>query len=578
MLKKGRRSFDAVIRSRINWVLMFFLAAALVLLARLFIIQIVNYREYVGLASKQHRLVKEISSERGSIFMQNKTGEFIPVAVNKTQRILASSPREVKDPKKAVEMLSSLLGISQEEIISKLSRKDDGYEIIAKKIGSDLADKIQQQKLPGIFLEEENQRFYPQGTTASRLLGFVSKNDENRQVGRYGLESFYEKELSGERGIFEGVKDAAGSWIALGKRIVHPPKNGSNVYLTVDYNIQLKAEEVLKKAREKWSAETGDVLVLEPQTGRILAMASLPGYDPNEFSKEKDYSVFINSVDEAMFEFGSVVKPLTMAAGLNENLIRPETTYEDPGIIQVSGFNIRNFDDKSHGLQTMTQVLEKSLNTGAVFVAKLLGPERQLAYLRKFGFGEKTGVDLPGEVPGSIANLNKGSEVDFYTAAFGQGVAATPLQMAMAMSAIANGGKLMKPYVAERIIDDAGNITENKPEIRREVISKNAAETLTRMLISVVVKGYDNRAGIKGYFVAGKTGTAQIPKKDGRGYSGQFLHSFIGYAPAFDPKFLILLRLQAPQGNIFAANTLPPYFKELAAFILNYYEVPPDEK
>ena len=226
----------------------------------------------------------------------------------------------------------------------------------------------------------------------------------------------------------------------------------------------------------------------------------------------------------------------------------------------------------------MTQVLEQSLNTGAVYVGNLLGKEKFKINLKKFGFGEKTGIDLPGEVAGSISNLSSLRDIDYATASFGQGISVTPLQLAMAVSAIANEGKLMKPYIVDKIIDESGAEIKNQPEIKREVMRKETAEILTKMLVSVVRIGYDNRAGVKGYFVAGKTGTAQVPKSDGRGYSDKVTHSFVGFAPAFNPRFLIFIQLNEPSGNRFAANTLPASFRNLAEYILNYYEVPPDEK
>ena len=247
-------------------------------------------------------------------------------------------------------------------------------------------------------------------------------------------------------------------------------------------------------------------------------------------------------------------------------------------MIKIDCDEIKNFDGKAYGRQTMTQVLEKSLNTGVAYVAKLLGQKRQYDYLRRFGFGEKSGIELPGEVPGNLTNLDSGREIDFITASFGQGFAIMPLQLAFAVGSVANGGNLMKPIIVEKIVDDSGNTVERKPEIRRRTFSAASAETLTKMLVSVVRVGYENRAGVKGYFVAGKTGTAQIPNRTGHGYSDKVIHTFVGYAPAFHPRFLVVLQLNEPQGNRFASNTLTSSFHDLAEYILNYYESPPDEK
>jgi len=569
--------FHAVVGRRITAVLLFFLIAYAVLLGRLFVLQIIYHQEYLKLASRQHRLVEEIYPERGIIYAQDKNKNLIPLTLNKTQKILAASPKDIKNPEETASFLAEKFGVDKEEVLSKISKKDDPYEIILKNIDSDFAEKLSGRLPIGIFFEEEKQRVYPYGNLAAHLLGFVSK-DTDKEEGRYGLERFYNKDFGGEKGVFEGAKDASGFWIALGKRIMRPPQNGSNAVLSLDYNIQTKAEEVLNAAKEKWQAASAMIIILEPKTGRILALAASPSFDPNEFAKEKDYSVFLNPAVESMYELGSVLKPITMAGGLEEKLVKPDTTYEDKGEVKVGGYTVKNFDGKAHDTQTMTQVLEKSLNTGAIYVAQLLGKQKQVEYLKKFGFGEKTNVDLPGEVAGNISNLLGGSEIEYVTASFGQGIAVTPLQMAAAIAVIANEGKLMKPYVVDRILDDSGNETKREPTIVREVISKGTAETLTKMLVSAVRNGFENRAGVKGYFVAGKTGTAQIPNENYRGYSDQVIHTFVGYAPAFNPRFLALLQLNKPKGNRFAANTLTPVFHDLAEYILNYYEIPPDEK
>jgi len=572
-----KKSFAMVIRRRMHFVFFFFLLAYGALLGRLFLLQIVHHQDYLRLAAKQHELVKEIYPERGVIFAQDKNHTLIPLALNRTYTTVAVSPRAIKDREAVARALQESLALKHEEIMEKLSLEDDPYEIIAKKVEAEIVEKLKVQKWEGVFFEEEKHRAYPHGSLAANLLGFV-RREGDKEDGQYGIERRYQEDLLGEKGFFEGAKDAAGFWIALGKRIIHPPKNGSSIVLTLDYNIQVKAEEVLAKLQERWGAEGGIIVVMEPQSGRILAEASSPRFDPNAFGREKDFSVFLNPLAESMYELGSVMKPFVMAAGIGEKRITKDSVYHDPGEFRIGGYTIKNFDGKSYGTQTMTQVLEKSLNTGAVHVARLLGKETQRRFLEQFGFGEKTGIDLPGEVSGDLSNLKNGRDIDFATASFGQGIAVTPIQLAAAVGVFANHGKLMKPYVAEKIMEDSGNEITRAPEVRREVVSPQTAEEVTKMLVSAVRNGFENRAGVKGYFVAGKTGTAQVPRKDGRGYSDKVIHTFAGYAPAFDPRFLIVLQLNQPKGNRFAANTLTPAFHDLAEFILNYYEIPPDEK
>lgn len=576
----AKKSLESIVSIRINIIFISFLLLFATLASRLLVLQILNHKEYADIAARQHRFVKEVLSERGLIYAQGKNGELIPLTLNKSYKTLSASPKNIKNLEDVIKFIFDNFEtetINKEELTNRLSQKDDPYEVILKKIEPEVAERTLKQLPVGVFFEENKTRIYPHNTMAAQLVGFVSKEANDEDKGRYGLERFYDENLLSQAGIFEGTKDISGFWVALGRKIIDPPKNGANLVLSMDYNIQSKAEILLQNARIKWGAISGAVLVLEPRTGKILAMAADPVFDPNAFFKEKSFSVFLNPLVESMYEFGSVLKPITMASGLQEGLIEPSTIYTDSGEIKVGGYTIKNFDGKAYGTQTMSQVLEKSLNTGAAYVAKLLGRERQQEYLKKFGFGQKTGIDLPGEVTGNISNLNFGRAVDFMTASFGQGIAVTPLQLAMAIGAIANEGKLMKPYVVDRIIDDSGGEVKIDPVVVREVISKETAEKLNKMLVSAVRNGFENRAGVKGYFVAGKTGTAQIPAKDGRGYSDKVIHTFVGYAPAFSPRFLVLLQLNEPQGNRFASNTLTPVFHDLAEYALNYYEVPPDE-
>lgn len=557
-------------------ILVFFLAACLILVGRLFQMSIVRHQQYVRLASRQYGVTKELSSERGVIFAVDKRGEAIPLALNKTYKILIASPRIIEDGEGAAAAAAEAFGLDPDDLRQKFSRRDDPYVVIARKIEPEAAERFAGRRLTGMSFEDDVRRVYPHGRLASNLLGFVGA-DPGDAKGKYGLERILNEELSGDKGVLKGVKDASGFVVALGRRIFHPPKNGSAVMLSVDYHIQQKSEEVLGALREKWGGAGGLILVMDPVSGRILAQATAPGFDPNAYSKEKDFGVFLNPAVEASYELGSVLKPATMAAGIEEGIVTAQSTYRDTGEVKIGGYTIRNFDGRAYDVQTMTNVLEKSLNTGLVHVSRLLGHERQIAYLKKFGFGEKTGVDLPGEIAGNIGNLAAGRDIDFATAAFGQGIAVTPIQLAAAMGAIANDGTLMRPFIVEKVADDSGNEIVTRPVAVREVITKETAETLQKMLVSAVRHGHENRAGIKGYFVAGKTGTAQVPLRSGRGYSDAVIHTFVGFAPAFDPKFLILLQLNEPQGNRFAANTLTPAFHDLAEFILNYYEIPPDE-
>lgn len=545
--------------------------------SRIFTLAIVEHKKFVLAASRQQESSEVLLPARGSIFAQDKAGNLQILAAEKIFFNLEANPKNISDPAKVVSILSAIPGIDQPDLLGKLSNSQDSYEVIAKKLDEGTANRIKSLNIKGVSIVEEQKRVYPHGRLASPIIGFVTYKD-GEEKGEYGIEKQYQEELKGETGFFYGEKDSAGYWVALGKRIMNPPINGRNIVLTVDSNIQFKIEEELARLMKDWQAESALALVLDPKTGRILALANQPSFDPNDYSKEKDFSVFRAPVVNSQFELGSVFKAVTMAGGINEGLVTATTTYTDAGEVTVNGYKIYNYDKAAHGIQTMTQVLEKSLNTGAIFVQQRLGKERFLDLVESFGFGAKTNLDFPGEVAGDVSNLNFKRDVDYATASFGQGIAVTPIQMAGAVGAIANRGILMRPYLVEKIVDANGVEEVRKPQEVRRVITPQTSEAITKMLVSVVRSGFENKAGVKGYFVAGKTGTAQIPSKDKRGYSEDVIHTFIGYAPAFDPRFIILLEIVKPVGNLFASNTLTPAFHNIAKFILNYYEVPPDEK
>ena len=563
---------------RLVFLTLFFLVILAAVSARVFALAIVRHREFVLAAKRQHQLVEVLAPLRGAIYASDRTGRLQALAVENSFFTLAAVPKDVQDPGGAAEALAAIVLQDHTAILAKLTKRDDPYEPIARKLDDAAAQKIRALNIAGLRLEEVKRRTYPQGALGASLVGFVNYDDESGEQGAYGIERQYQSYLNGERGFFEGEKDAGGSWVALGQRILNPPVNGDSVVLTVDLNIQHRVEEELSSLLGKWQGESGAALVLEPKTGRILALASYPSFDPNSYSREKDFSVFRMPIVDAQFELGSVFKPITMAAGISEGAVTATTTYQDPGTVRINGFTISNFDGRAHGVETMTQVLEQSLNTGAMFVGERLGQDRFLDAIRRFGFGAESGVDFPGEIPGDISNLDAKRDIDYATASFGQGIAVTPLQLASAIGAIANHGLLMRPYVVEKIMTASGGAIGYHPEEVRRVVSPEAAETVSKMLVSVVRNGYDNRAGVKGYFVAGKTGTANIPLKNGRGYSDDVIHTFVGYAPAFDPRFLVLLQMNRPKGNRFASNTLAVPFHSITEFILNYYEVPPDDR
>ena len=569
----SNRSLAFRVHWRLFFILIIFFLLALAILSRLFYLQIINYHTYIALAARQNDSATE-PIRRGQIYFQDKDGQLIPAALNKDTYTLSAVPSRIEDPHAAAMALADILSLDLAVLENKLSQRSGQYEVLVRKLDEAVAEKIRALQIDGVGLGKQLRRIYPGGTQAAQVLGYVSL-ERDKEIGRYGIEKLKDDALSGESGILDGIENPRNYLSDVAKRILRPSTSGKNIILTIDANIQQQAETELAAVMEKYKSESGSLTVIEPQTGRILAMAGAPSFDPNSYNTAEDLGVFLNRVVQASYELGSVMKPITMAAGINEKVVTFDTTYNDTGEVRIKGSTVRNFDNQGHGIQTMVGVLAKSLNTGAVFVEQKLGQDKMLAYLKAFGFGEKTGIDLPGEIAGNISNLDNRRDIDYATASFGQGIAVTPLQMATALATIANGGNLMKPYIVDKIVDESGVTETFVPVVRRRVLSPETAETVSHMLVSVVDNGFEHRARIDGYFIAGKTGTAQLPV--GGVYStDQFIHSFMGYAPAFNPKFLVFIQINKPQGVNFASNSLTTTFHAMTEYIIRYYGILPD--
>lgn len=562
---------------RIYILVVFVLAAVVLVVFRLYTLQVLAHNYYQELASDQHKIFKDLVPKRGEIFVKDGDG-YYPVAVNKELNLVFAVPREVENPKETARQIAPILGLDEREVEEKIDNPGGWYAILKHKADEDKASQIREKKLKGIYMSPEDERFYPAGNFTSQLVGFVG-SDGNKVKGRYGLEAYWDKELEGQEGRLEQERDTGGRWISIGEKVMLPAKDGADLYLTIDHTIQYRAEMAIKKALEKFKADSGSIIILDPRTGGVLAMASAPDFNPNDFSKMEDMSLFANPVVNSTYECGSVFKPITMSAGIDAKVVTPDTTYADAGAVNEAGYTIKNSDGKANGVQTMKQVLEKSLNTGAIFVEKSLGNLRFYEYVKNFGFGEKTGIDTLGEVTGDISGLGELKNINAFTAAFGQGISMTPLQLATAFAVIANGGELMRPHVVDKIVYSDGREEVIAPQEKRRVISKEASLDLARMLVSVVKNGHGKRAGVPGYLVAGKTGTAQVPKKEGGGYEeNQHIGSFAGFAPAYDPKFAMLVKLDNPKNVEWAESSAAPTFGEMAKFMLDYFGVEPTEE
>ncbi|MEA3249826.1 MAG: penicillin-binding protein 2 [Patescibacteria group bacterium] len=545
---------------------------------RLFVLQVLSYDFYSALASDQHGIFAELFPERGAIYLSDPkslSGVF-PAAVNRDMALVYAVPRDIEDPHETAEKVAEILELDAEEIERKLSLEDDPYEPLKRRVSDEVVESLRALELSGIHFAPEAHRFYPEKSNLSHVLGFVGSDEDGERVGRYGVEGYWNAELGGQAGYLETERDPVGRWIGTAERSFRPAEDGVDIVLTIDRTIQYVACDKLNEAVERHGASGGAVVILEPDTGAVLAMCGEPNFDPNTFSTVEDISVFNNPAIFDAYEPGSIFKPVTMSAAIDSGKVGPNTLYNDEGQVKIGPYTIRNSDGKSHGWQTMTQVLEKSLNTGTIFAVTELGPKDFLEYVEGFGFGSTFGIEIDTESRGNISSLEKRGDIWSATASYGQGITVTPLQMAAAFGAIANGGKLMQPHVVDRLIYPDGKEEKTGPTVVRQVITKRAAALVGGMLVKVVEDGHGTRAGVPGYWIAGKTGTAQIPKEAGSGYEEEaFIGSFVGFAPVDDPEFVMLVKIERPTDVQWAESSAAPLFGEIAEFLLNYRQIPP---
>lgn len=530
----------------------FFIYSSLIF--KIYYLQIERGSDYIQKAEAQFGSTGLLQPWRGDIYFTDKNGNLIPAAINKNYPTVYAVPKEVKNLEEAAAVLSKILGLEEDRLKAMFGKPPtDLYELLLVKASSGQVAAVKAANLAGIYIEDKNFRFYPFESLAAHLLGFIAPSEKDDQiVGRYGLEFYHEDSLSGRAGSFEGNK-------------VKEAENGKDLFLTVDRNIQARAEEILRDLVDKYNAAGGVVIVADPKTGKILALGAAPSFDPNRYS---DYPVkdFLNPAVEALYEPGSVFKVITMSAGIDSGKITPETTYYDSGFVTLNGRTIKNWDNKAHGTLTMTKVIEQSVNTGSVFAQRKTGKDLFYNYLVNFGFDEPTVIGLPDEVSGNLVNLEKNArDINFATASFGQGISVTPIELISAISAIANDGILMRPFLTNDV----------SPQVVRRVISKETAGQVTEMMVSAVRSA--QVAHIPNYKIAGKTGTAQVPDFVNGGYTNQVINTYVGFGPATDPRFIILIRLDKPEGAPLAGLTVVPAFRELAHFILNYYNIPPND-
>jgi cell division protein FtsI/penicillin-binding protein 2 len=541
-------------------------ASALLLIAQLFRWQVLEHQAFLAIAEQEHQSEVTIRPRRGVIYDRN---EFL-LATDAFQYAVSASPPMISDPQATADRLFPLLEMSREDTLIALT-SDASWVPLSRGVPQPLGDRILEWDITGIEVATHPKRVYPGGTLAAHLLGFVNDNDN----GFYGIEGYYDAMLSGAPGLHRGERDPFGSSIPIGPGQFIPARDGISLALTTDRTAQYIVERELADAIVRYQAESGTVVVVDPKTGGIVAMASWPAYDPNHFAKANQQHFPDPAVSE-QYEPGSVFKIITLAAGLDSGAITPETTIYDGGAIEVGGRTIYNWDRNSYGTVDMTTVLGKSLNVGAAQVAVMLGKDRFYTYVRRFGFGRITEVDLDSEGPGTlkIPGDPDWHESDLGTNSFGQGIAVTPLQMAMAVAAVANDGLLMKPHAVQQIIE-GDRVLSVQPTVVRRVILAQAAQTLTQIMVTAVNQETE-LAQVPGYRVAGKTGTAQIPIPGG--YHPTFtVASFAGYLPADDPALVILVVIHKPQTSPWGGQVAAPVFARIAQQLVILFDIPPDD-
>lgn len=562
------------VRGRLPFILSLFGVATGLIIIRLVSLQ---FGSAVPFFESQYELASgyrvEITPPRGRIF--DRHGDLL--AANDVKYALGVSPDFVTDPDGLAKILSSVLNRPYDEMLALTQQKSqDGkpakYVLVQRPVSAEIGEKLlalqreaEGPNLGGLIVEPMQTRIYPGGALAAQVLGFVGYDNK----GYYGIEEFYNDILAGHPVV--GIKRVVPFDVELNPA----PDQGADLYLTIDRDIQFLAEQTLETALRRYGAESGSIIIMEPKTGRILAMAVNPSFDPNNFLSDPD-KLRPNPAISGQFEPGSTFKIITMAAALQSGQVTPTTTYFDSGVLEVGGVRITNWNGGAWGTQDMTALLQHSLNVGAAWLSTRMGPQTFYSYLAAFGIGQTVNIDLSGEAPGHVKRPGDPDwyESDLGTNAFGQGVATTPLQLLTAISAVANGGAMMQPHLLERVVDKSV-VHATQPQVLGRPISAEVANTLSEML-AVSMEREASSALLPGYRLAGKTGTAQIPIPGG--YDNvKTIATFVGWGPVDDPRFIVLIKLDRPSASIWGSDTAAPTFGELVKRLVVLMEIPPDD-
>jgi stage V sporulation protein D (sporulation-specific penicillin-binding protein) len=570
-----RRSF--IIRARI--LCGFFVVVALLLVVRLYFVQVVHGAEYQNQAVAQYVAPDSDTDNRGNIFFTTKDGQLVSAAVMQSGWRIAINPQSIVNPQSVYAQLNAITPIDNQRFFTDAAKKSDPYEEVALRVDDNAAAKIRAKKIPGVLLVADQWRFYPGGDLAAQAIGFVGYQG-NTKTGVYGLEKEWQDTLAQTSSglyvnpfaeIFTNVQSALAT---------DPSAHQGSIVTSIEPSVQAQLQKTLEGVMQQYGPQFAGGIVMDPHTGEIYAMAGTPSFDPNNYGSVADPIDFEDRLVQGRYEMGSIMKPLTMAAGIDSGAVTTATTYDDKGCITVSTYQICNFDFKPRGVIPMQQILSQSLNVGASWVATQTGYPIFTRYMKAYGLGQKTGIDLPNEVTGDLSNLDdgQGPPVNFDTASFGQGITVSPIEMIRALAVLANNGQLPNPHVVTGIKYESGITRSIDPGQGPQVLKPSTTATVTGMLETVFDKALLNgKLKMDHYSFAAKTGTAQIPMPGGGYYPGDtYLHSFFGYFPASNPKFIIFLFAWKPHGQKYASATLAQPFMNIAQFLINYYNIPPD--
>ncbi|KKQ38657.1 MAG: Peptidoglycan glycosyltransferase [Candidatus Roizmanbacteria bacterium GW2011_GWA2_37_7] len=549
--------------NKLRFLFLIFLAGFAAIAVRLFYIQVLRPEFYTA----DYTRTSKIEPNRGRILDRNHE----PIAINQTKYRLFVEPQKIEDRDYLIKVLDDELEIGEATLEARINMSKN-LVAIQGNVSKQKKETIEKLKLEELGFENEQQRFYPEASLAAHLVGFLGKNSNGDSIGYFGVEGYYDKDLTGLPGVLKSERDMFGRPIFSGSQKRIEAADGRDIVLTIDKSVQHIMKEHLKKGVEQFHAKSGCVIAVNPSTMEILGLVCLPDFDP-EYYYEFTESDFSNWSISSVYEPGSTFKPMIMAAAIEEGAVEPIDLFNEKGPVEIGGYTIRNWNDKYEGKITITHILEKSSNVGMVYIGDKLGKENLYKYINLYGFGSPTQIDLQGETSGKVKPLSSWYPIDTATMAFGQGISVTGMQLVRAFASLINGGYLMRPYVVKEVIE-GDTVKVREPQIQKQVLSKQTSKIMKKMLSSVINNAEVRWNMPKGYTFGGKTGTAQIAV-EGTYDVSKTIASFIGFAPADNPAFLMLVVIQEPESSSWGSETAAPLFFEIAEDLLIYLNVQP---